>query len=212
MLQIQPDEGMTLRFSAKIPGPSVHMDGVEMEFNYNDYFKAAPSTGYETLIYDCMIGDATLFQRADKIEAGWRVVQPVLDAWAQRSRPGLCRSIRPAVGTGRSRRAAGPRRPALAADQRRRQRQAIMTRKPAASKISLVLADVDGTLLTAEKILTPRAIAAVEALRTAGVKFAITSGRPPRGMAMLIEPLWAANADRRVQWRDFRQTRHERHR
>jgi Cof subfamily protein (haloacid dehalogenase superfamily) len=64
-----------------------------------------------------------------------------------------------------------------------------MTRKPAASKISLVLADVDGTLLTAEKILTPRAIAAVEALRTAGVKFAITSGRPPRGVAMLIEPL-----------------------
>jgi glucose-6-phosphate 1-dehydrogenase len=82
-LQIQPAEGMTLRFSAKIPGPSVHMDGVEMKFNYKDHFKAAPSTGYETLIYDCMIGDATLFQRADNIEAGWRVVQPVLDAWAK---------------------------------------------------------------------------------------------------------------------------------
>jgi glucose-6-phosphate 1-dehydrogenase len=82
-LQIQPEEGMTLRFSAKIPGPSVHMDGVEMKFNYKDHFKAAPSTGYETLIYDCMIGDATLFQRADSIEAGWRVVQPALDAWAE---------------------------------------------------------------------------------------------------------------------------------
>jgi glucose-6-phosphate 1-dehydrogenase len=82
-LQIQPEEGMTLRFSAKIPGPSVHMDGVEMRFNYKDHFKAAPSTGYETLIYDCMIGDATLFQRADSIEAGWRVVQPALDAWAK---------------------------------------------------------------------------------------------------------------------------------
>jgi glucose-6-phosphate 1-dehydrogenase len=81
ILQIQPEEGMTLRFSAKIPGPSVHMDGVEMKFNYKDHFKAAPSTGYETLIYDCMIGDATLFQRADSIEAGWRVVQPALDAW-----------------------------------------------------------------------------------------------------------------------------------
>jgi glucose-6-phosphate 1-dehydrogenase len=81
-LQIQPEEGMTLRFSAKIPGPSVHMDGVEMKFNYKDHFNAAPSTGYETLIYDCMIGDATLFQRADSIEAGWRVVQPALDAWA----------------------------------------------------------------------------------------------------------------------------------
>jgi glucose-6-phosphate 1-dehydrogenase len=83
ILQIQPEEGMTLRFSAKIPGPSVHMDGVEMKFNYKDHFKAAPNTGYETLIYDCMIGDATLFQRADNIEAGWRVVQPALEAWAK---------------------------------------------------------------------------------------------------------------------------------
>jgi glucose-6-phosphate 1-dehydrogenase len=81
-LQIQPEEGMTLRFSAKIPGPDMHMDGVEMKFNYKDHFKAALNTGYETLIYDCMTGDATLFQRADNIEAGWRVVQPALDAWA----------------------------------------------------------------------------------------------------------------------------------
>jgi glucose-6-phosphate 1-dehydrogenase len=83
ILQIQPEEGMTLRFSAKIPGPNVHMDGVEMKFNYKDHFKSAPSTGYETLIYDCMTGDATLFNRADNIEMGWRVVQPVLDAWAK---------------------------------------------------------------------------------------------------------------------------------
>ena len=59
----------------------------------------------------------------------------------------------------------------------------------AASKISLVLADVDGTLVTAEKVLTPRARAAVKALQAAGIAFAITSGRPPRGMAMLIDPL-----------------------
>jgi glucose-6-phosphate 1-dehydrogenase len=83
ILQIQPEEGVRLRLSAKIPGPKVRMDGVEMTFNYKDHFKTAPSTGYETLIYDCMIGDATLFQRADNIEDGWRVVQPVLDAWAQ---------------------------------------------------------------------------------------------------------------------------------
>jgi Cof subfamily protein (haloacid dehalogenase superfamily) len=56
-------------------------------------------------------------------------------------------------------------------------------------KISLVLADVDGTLVTKEKVLTPRAEAAVKALRTAGIAFAITSGRPPRGMSMLVEPL-----------------------
>jgi glucose-6-phosphate 1-dehydrogenase len=54
-----------------------------MRFNYQDYFRAAASAGYETLIYDCMIGDATLFQRADNIEAGWRVVRQVLDAWAE---------------------------------------------------------------------------------------------------------------------------------
>jgi Cof subfamily protein (haloacid dehalogenase superfamily) len=63
-----------------------------------------------------------------------------------------------------------------------------MTR-PRASKISLVLADVDGTLVTEDKVLTPRADAAVKALQAAGIAFAITSGRPPRGMAMLIDPL-----------------------
>jgi glucose-6-phosphate 1-dehydrogenase len=89
VLQIQPEEGATLRFSAKIPGPIVHMGGVEMKFNYGDYFKVAPSTGYETLIYDCMLGDATLFQRADNIEDGWRLVQPLLDAWAKNPREDL---------------------------------------------------------------------------------------------------------------------------
>jgi glucose-6-phosphate 1-dehydrogenase len=83
ILHIQPEEGVSLRFSAKIPGPSVRTGGVEMKFNYQDYFRRAPNTGYETLIYDCMMGDATLFKRADDIEAGWRVVQPVLDAWAE---------------------------------------------------------------------------------------------------------------------------------
>jgi glucose-6-phosphate 1-dehydrogenase len=82
ILHIQPDEGASLRFSAKIPGPSLRTGAVEMTFNYRDYFRTAPKTGYETLIYDCMLGDATLFKRADDIEAGWRVVQPVLDAWA----------------------------------------------------------------------------------------------------------------------------------
>ena len=81
-LHIQPFEGVTLRFGAKIPGPSVRMGGVAMKFDYQDYFKLAPSTGYETLIYDCMIGDATLFKRADEVEAGWRIVQPIVDAVA----------------------------------------------------------------------------------------------------------------------------------
>jgi glucose-6-phosphate 1-dehydrogenase len=80
-LQIQPDEGASLQFSAKKPGPEIQLGGVRMEFRYRDYFSAAPATGYETLVYDCMIGDPTLFQRADSVEAGWSVVQPIFDLW-----------------------------------------------------------------------------------------------------------------------------------
>jgi glucose-6-phosphate 1-dehydrogenase len=82
ILRIQPDEGIALEFAAKRPGPSVNLSTVSMDFAYKTYFKMASNTGYETLIYDCMIGDATLFQRADNIEAGWQAVQPILDAWA----------------------------------------------------------------------------------------------------------------------------------
>ena len=82
ILRIQPDEGIALEFAAKRPGPTVKLSSVSMDFAYKAYFDTAPNTGYETLIYDCMIGDATLFQRADNIEAGWRAVQPILDAWA----------------------------------------------------------------------------------------------------------------------------------
>ncbi len=89
VLAIQPEEGVWLRFNAKVPGPNVHTGGVEMRFDYHDYFDGKPSTGYETLIYDAMIGDALLFQRADNIEAGWGVVQPTLDAWARAARSAL---------------------------------------------------------------------------------------------------------------------------
>ncbi len=81
VLYIQPEEGLSLRFGAKIPGPIMHMGSVEMKFNYVDYFGRTPSTGYERLIYDCMVGDATLFQRADMVEAGWSVITPILDVW-----------------------------------------------------------------------------------------------------------------------------------
>jgi glucose-6-phosphate 1-dehydrogenase len=83
ILRIQPCEGIGLEFAAKRPGPTVTLSNVTMDFAYEDYFKTAPNTGYETLIYDCMIGDATLFQRADNIEAGWAAVQPILDLWAE---------------------------------------------------------------------------------------------------------------------------------
>ena len=81
VLHIQPTEGITLNLSAKVPGPKLALGGVAMNFRYSDYFHAPSSTGYETLLYDVMMGDATLFQRADMVEAGWAAVQPILDLW-----------------------------------------------------------------------------------------------------------------------------------
>jgi glucose-6-phosphate 1-dehydrogenase len=89
LLRIQPDEGICLEFGAKLPGPAMRLGEVRMDFKYQDYFGTAPQTGYETLIYDVMVGDATLFQRADNIEAGWRVVQPVLDYWGNHAPVGF---------------------------------------------------------------------------------------------------------------------------
>ena len=78
-IRIQPDEGISLTFQAKVPGNQVRLGPVHMAFSYADYFPGAPSTGYETLLYDCMNGDATLFHRADMVETGWKVVAPILD-------------------------------------------------------------------------------------------------------------------------------------
>ena len=83
VLRIQPDEGIALRFEAKVPGPRVRLGTVKMDFDYADYFGAAPKTGYETLLYDAMTGDSTLFHRADIVEAGWAIVDPILRAWAE---------------------------------------------------------------------------------------------------------------------------------
>ena len=81
VLNIQPEEGISLGFEAKIPGPTVRLGPVNMNFCYSDHFGSAPTTGYETLLYDAMIGDATLFQRADMVETAWSVVTPILDVW-----------------------------------------------------------------------------------------------------------------------------------
>jgi glucose-6-phosphate 1-dehydrogenase len=81
VITIQPEESISLRFGAKVPGPIMQQGAVDMCFNYADYVGSVSSTGYERLLYDCMIGDATLFQRADMVEAGWSVISPVLDVW-----------------------------------------------------------------------------------------------------------------------------------
>jgi glucose-6-phosphate 1-dehydrogenase len=83
ILQIQPHEGVSLAFEAKRPGPEVELAPVRMDFRYADYFAAAPATGYETLLYDAMIGDATQFAGAREIEFAWRAVQPFLQAWEE---------------------------------------------------------------------------------------------------------------------------------
>src|SRR5437667_3204844 len=81
VIQIQPTEGISLSFGAKIPGPVLRVGSVDMSFEYSKYFGADANTGYEVLLYDCMIADATLFQRADMVEAGWGIVDPILDVW-----------------------------------------------------------------------------------------------------------------------------------
>jgi len=83
VLNIAPDEGISLQFEVKRPGPAVDLATVKMQFCYDDWFPKEPNVGYETLLYDVMVGDPTLFMRADMVEHAWRVVQPVLDAWAK---------------------------------------------------------------------------------------------------------------------------------
>jgi len=82
VLRIAPDEGISLQFGLKRPGPVVDLAAVKMDFHYKDWFPKEPNVGYETLLHDVMLGDPTLFMRADMVEQGWRIVQPVLDAWA----------------------------------------------------------------------------------------------------------------------------------
>ncbi len=81
LIHIQPDEGISLRFGAKIPGPVMKIGGVDMRFQYCEYFGRSSSTGYERLLYDCMCGDQTLFQRADMLDRGWCVIAPIQEAW-----------------------------------------------------------------------------------------------------------------------------------
>ena len=85
-LRIQPDEGISLSFDAKVPGPLERLETVTMEFSYAKHFKQEPSTGYETLLFDAMTGDQTLFHRMDMVEAGWQAVEPILRDWERATR------------------------------------------------------------------------------------------------------------------------------
>jgi glucose-6-phosphate 1-dehydrogenase len=82
VLRTAPDEGISLQFEVRRRGPAMELAPVKMEFHYDDWFAKQANVGYETLLYDVMIGDPTPFMRADMAEQGWRIVQPVLDAWS----------------------------------------------------------------------------------------------------------------------------------
>ena len=82
IFHIQPYQGIEMQFQAKIPGPTLQLQPVNMRFSYSDAFKASRYTGYEVMIYSCSHGDATLFSRGDLVEAAWEVAQPLMDYWA----------------------------------------------------------------------------------------------------------------------------------
>ena len=88
IIRIQPDEGFTLTFGAKVPGPDVSVKSVEMDFDYETEFGSGSPEAYERLLLDCMLADATLFTRADEILESWEIVDPVLEYWSQGGRPG----------------------------------------------------------------------------------------------------------------------------
>jgi glucose-6-phosphate 1-dehydrogenase len=77
-LRIDPTHGTSFDFNVKVPGPTMQIGGVRSAFNYDDFFAERANVGYETLLYDCMLGDETLFQRADSIESGWCAVDRIL--------------------------------------------------------------------------------------------------------------------------------------
>jgi glucose-6-phosphate 1-dehydrogenase len=80
-IRIQPNEGIRLGFQAKRPGPQFQLSPVDMQFKYTEAFKTPPPEAYETLLLDVLLGDATLFMRADQVDAAWSIVMPVLDGW-----------------------------------------------------------------------------------------------------------------------------------
>jgi glucose-6-phosphate 1-dehydrogenase len=81
VLHIQPDESIEIQMKAKRPGPIVQLQTVKLDFSYKDFGETAAATGYERLLYDCMIGDMTLFHRADTVDAAWQIATPILDVW-----------------------------------------------------------------------------------------------------------------------------------
>ena len=88
VIRVQPDEGISLTFGTKVPGPEVNVATVDMEFDYESDFGSGSPEAYERLLLDCMNGDATLFTRSDEIEQAWEIIDPILEHWRRGGRPG----------------------------------------------------------------------------------------------------------------------------
>jgi glucose-6-phosphate 1-dehydrogenase len=88
-VRIQPDEGISLRFNAKIPDTTMQIKPVDMDFRYNEAFAASPPTAYETLLLDCMLGDPMLFTRNEFVDLAWELITPLLHRWREDGRKGL---------------------------------------------------------------------------------------------------------------------------
>ena len=89
VIRIQPDEGILLRFAAKAPGLGIDVRPVNMDFAYGSAFSVDSPDAYETLILDALLGDASLFTRADEVEAAWKIVDPIIEAWVDGPEPAL---------------------------------------------------------------------------------------------------------------------------
>jgi len=86
IVRVQPDEGITLRFAAKVPGQVTHIRDVNMDFRYGSSFGTKSAEAYERLLLDCIFGDSTLYARRDMTERGWELVMPILNEWAETKR------------------------------------------------------------------------------------------------------------------------------
>jgi glucose-6-phosphate 1-dehydrogenase len=87
VLRIQPDEGISLTFGTKVPGPEVEVRTVDMEFDYDSDFGSGRPAAYERLLLDCILGDPTLFARSDEIDQAWQIMDPIVKHWARGGRP-----------------------------------------------------------------------------------------------------------------------------
>ena len=114
VIRVQPDEGVTIRFGSKVPGPAMEVRDVSMDFSYGQSFTEASPEAYERLILDVLLGEPSLFPQDEEVELSWKILDPVEKHWARTAAKPEQYALR-LLGTGERGRHDGPRRPRLAA-------------------------------------------------------------------------------------------------